>query len=346
MIDGELRIRHATEADADQWNLFLLGCPDANFYLRYEWVRINQEELGHDVVCFMAEQGGDIAGVLPVVRVRSRIFGDILVSMPFVNFGGPAAITSEVETSLVDAACKEAERLGCDYLEIRADRPLGNLQSTTHKVSMTVELMPDPDELWKSFSTKHRKNVKKAQESQLVVRSGGIEFLDVFYQLMERGWRKLGTPLYRKSYFKKIFESFGEDARVFVAFHGEKPAAVALNGAYRGVMEGMWAAVDPDAVALQPNYVLYWEMLQYACRHGFQRFHLGRSTVGSGGQFFKSRWNAHPKQLYWNYYVVDAEGLPGLNPDHPRYQLAIRTWQRLPLSVTRVLGPSLARLIP
>jgi len=346
MNDGALRIRHANAADADEWNLFLQGCPDANFYLRYEWVRINQEELGHDPVCLVAERDGAMVGVLPMVRVRSRLFGDVLASMPFVNFGGPAAVDSGVEAALVQAASAEAERLRCDYLEIRSDRPMGNLQAATHKVGMTIDLPPDPDVLWKAFSHKHRQNVKRAYQNNLVVRADGIAYLDVFYNLMERGWRRLGTPLYRKSYFERILNAFGEDVHVFVAFQGEKPVAVALNGVHRGVLEGMWAAVDPDAVSLQPNYVLYWEMIQFACRNGFRHYHLGRSTAGSGAETFKAKWKAYPKQLYWNYHLVSAEKMPGLNPDNPRFRMAIRTWQKLPLSFTRVLGPRLARLIP
>ncbi len=345
-MSGQLRIRRALSADAEQWNRFLEVCPDANFYQRYDWVRINAEHLGHDEVCLIAERAGELVGVLPVIRVRSRIFGDILTSMPFVNFGGPAAVDSDVETQLVDVACTEADRIGCDYVEIRSDRQLADLEVATHKVSMTIDLPRDSNELWAAFSHKHRQNVRRAYKAGVTATSGGAEFLDVFYAMMERGWRQLGTPLYSKRYFETVLETFGPDVRIFVAYCDGQPAAVAFNGLFHGVVEGMWAVSEPAFRAAQPMYVLYWEMIKCACESGYSKFHLGRSTVGSGGEQFKAKWKAYPTQLYWNYHPVRRKGLPTLNPENPRFRLAISVWQKLPLPITRLLGPRLARLIP
>ena len=45
---------------------------------------------GHDCLYLAArDHAGRIEGVLPLVRVKSRIFGHFLVSMPFLNYGGP-----------------------------------------------------------------------------------------------------------------------------------------------------------------------------------------------------------------------------------------------------------------
>jgi lipid II:glycine glycyltransferase (peptidoglycan interpeptide bridge formation enzyme) len=123
--------------------------------------------------------------------------------------------------------------------------------------------------------------------------------------------------------------------------------AAAFNGYHGGTVEGMWAAADPSARELQPNYVLYWEMIQDACRRGFRRYHLGRSTAESGGEQFKKKWNAVSTQLHWYFGRTDgAAELPGLNVDNPKYRLAIAAWRRLPLWMTDLAGPPLARLIP
>ncbi|TVR56177.1 MAG: FemAB family PEP-CTERM system-associated protein [Gemmatimonadales bacterium] len=341
-----ITIREATRADEDRWNRFLGRCPNGNFYLRYEWVRINQRELGHPSICLMAEEEGEVVGVFPMTRVRSRLFGDILASMPFVNLGGPAAGDPEVEAHLLEAALQRADGLGCDYLEIRSDRPLGELATKTHKVSMTIPLSEDPNVVWESFTSKHRKNIKRAYRNELRVEAGGVELLDDFYRVMEQGWRSLGTPLYRKSYFRAVVEEFGRDALLFVAYHKGEPVATALTGCFGTRLEGMWAAGAPARSDLWANYVLYWEMIERACKLGFRHFHLGRSTAGSGAARFKARWNAEPEQLFWNYHLVQKEGIPELNPDNPKFDLAMRTWRKLPLPATRILGPRLARLLP
>jgi predicted N-acyltransferase len=178
------------------------------------------------------------------------------------------------------------------------------------------------------------------------VESGGIELLDTFYSLMEESWRDLGTPLYRKSYFRRVLETFPKETIIFVAYHEGSPVATGLNGGSRDTFEGMWAAGSGAHRDLQANYVLYWEMIQHACRAGYSRYHLGRSTAGSGSESFKSRWMAEPKQLYWSYHLAGAEELPNLNPENPKYDLAIRIWRRLPMAITRVVGPRIARSIP
>jgi FemAB-related protein (PEP-CTERM system-associated) len=342
----DITIREAGPEDEGRWNAFLGQCPTGNFYLRHEWVRINLGELGHSSICLMAEEDGDVVGVFPITRVRSRLFGDILASMPFVNLGGPAATDADVETRLLETACGHADRLGCDYLEIRCDRPLGELATKTHKVSMTIPLPEDPNLLWESFTSKHRNNIKRAYRDDLRVEAGGPELLDDFYHVTELGWRALGTPLYGKSYFQAVMEEFGRDVLLVVAYQGQEPVATTLNGCFGTRFEGMWAAVSPAHAHLQANYVLYWEMIQHVSKLGFRQFHLGRSTADSGAALFKARWNAEPEQLFWNYHLVRRDGLPELNPDNPKFELAMQTWRKLPLPVTRIIGPRLARLLP
>ena len=321
-------------------------CPRANFYQRFEWADVNRGSLGHRTHFLLAERGDEIVGVLPLVRVRSRIFGDVMSSMPFVNFGGPAGVDDAVESALVVAAVAHADAVRCDYLQLRSTRAFEGFEVSTDKVSMTVTLDADPEAVMKGFTTKHRTNIRRAQKNELTVRAGGAELMDDFYHTLSLSWQRLGTPLYRRSYFDDIVRRFAGDVRIFVAYHAGAPVATAFNGEFRGTVEGMWAGVAPLGQELQPNYVLYWEMIRDACERGLHHFHLGRSTKDSGAMHFKERWSAQPQQLYWNYHLVRAKQIPQLNPDNPKYAKAIQLWQRLPLGVLRVIGPPLARLIP
>ena len=211
---------------------------------------------------------------------------------------------------------------------------------------MSVELMADPEKLFESFAAKHRKNVRRAQKNDLEVRIGGIELLDDFYRVLELSWRSLGTPIYSREYFRRVLETFPDHTHVYICHHKGTPAGVSLVGHYRGTVEGMWAGGDPALRQLQANYVLYWEMLRHTCQMGYRRFHLGRSTANSGAEDFKSKWNAVSTQLYWYFHRPDGGEMPALNVDNPKYRMAIAAWQRMPLWLTRRLGPPLARLIP
>jgi lipid II:glycine glycyltransferase (peptidoglycan interpeptide bridge formation enzyme) len=200
--------------------------------------------------------------------------------------------------------------------------------------------------LWNAYTSKHRKNVKRAYQNNLQVTSGGKELLDVFYSVMEQSWRALGTPFYARSYFDTIFQSLAEHTRIFVCSQGEQPVAVACVGYSNGVVEGLWAGGTHLSRPLSANYVLYWEMIKDSCLRGHKRFHLGRSTAESGAEEFKKKWNATPSQLYWYFHRPKGGEMPQLNVDNPKYKLAIEMWRKLPLWVTRLIGPPLARSIP
>jgi len=333
-------------SDAD-WDAYLRGRPQASFYHLAAWRHINKQALGHDSVHLAVKRGGDVQGVLPLVRVKSRVFGDILCSQPFVNFGGPIVNDEAALHSLLAAAANHLTAIKADYVELRSAHELScDWPVSLRKISMTLQLDADPENLWKNFSSKHRNNVRRVQKQGLRVVGGGKELLQEFYAVMEASWASLGTPLYSFSYFAAIVEAFGDAIRIFICYKDDTAIAAAFNGHFGDTVEGMWAGGVPEHRDLQANYVLYWEMMRDACVRGFKRYHLGRSSTDSGGEQFKKKWNAETQQLYWYFKRRDGGPLPELNVNNPKYKLAIAAWQRMPLAMTRVIGPPLARLIP
>lgn len=338
-----------------QWDAFIASRADGSFYHLFAWKRLNQEEFGHRSEYLVAWRAGAIEGVLPLVFVTSPVFGRILCSVPFVNYGGPIAETPGAAAALTARAVSLSDELHADYLELRCAQPLStDMPVSLRKVSMTIELDADSQKLWDGFHAHHRKNVRRALKNEFDVRVGGIELLDPFYHVLELSWRTLGTPLYAKHYFRRVLETFPDNTHVYVCQHKEKPAGVAMVGHFNGTVEGLWAGCDPALRHLQANYVMYWEMIQHTCREGYRRFHLGRSTTKSGAEEFKAKWNAQTHQLYWYFHRpakkgragIEAVDMPKLNVDNPKYRLAIAAWQHMPLWATRVLGPPLARGIP
>ncbi len=333
--------------ESPDWDEFLNKSPEASFYQLAGWQIINRKHFGHRTFMLSAKQNGKVVGVFPLVFINSKLFGKILSSMPFVNFGGPCAERPDIERSLLKYAESLTLELDCDYMEVRAKKLIDEtLPTATNKISMTINLDSDPDVLWNNYASKHRTNIRRVYKNGLTVNSGGIELLDTFYSLLCHSWRDLGTPIYAKRYFREIFEQFDHKVRIFVCYQGKQPIATAFNGLYKGTVEGMWAAALSEARKLQPNYVLYWEMIKHACENGFQHFHLGRSSVDSGGEQFKKKWKAEQTQLYWQYYLNNSMDMPQLNVNNPKYQIAINLWRKLPVPVTTLIGPPLARNIP
>ena len=350
MVDlsvSAIRVDECQPADAAAWDEFLARQPSGSFYHQYAWSQVNSAALGHESIFLIARRGSEICGVLPLTLVSSALFGRILCSMPFVNYGGPCASDPAACDALVAAARERARARKVKYLELRCKSELQtDMQLSKRKISMTIALDPDHEALFGRFTTKHRTNIRRSFKNGLEVRSGVKDLLPVFQDVMELSWRMLGTPLYSRSYFETIIDRFPDQVRIFACYRGNEPVAVAFNGYFAGTVEGMWAGGTAAARGLQANYALYWEMMKDACTRGFSRYHLGRSTAESGAEDFKKKWNATSDQLYWYFDRPDGGPMPEFNVTNPKYRLAIAAWQRLPLSVTRVIGPPIARAIP
>ena len=342
-----INIRDTGFNDEKSWNNYLKQNTQGNFYQRYEWKNIIESNFGHECNFMIAEQDHNVVGLFPMVYIKSNIFGKIISSMPFVNFGGLIGDSQDI----VDLLLQEAETLAvkhcADYVEIRSlDSVSEQLPTSLKKISMTLDLDPDPDTLWNNFQSKHRTNIRRVYKENVHVEYGCLDLLDTFYHLMSQSWKGLGTPIYRKSYFESILKTFPEETLIFVAYQDNIPVATAFNGYYKGTVEGMWAGALPSSRKTQPNYVLYWEMIKHACESGHKHFHLGRSSADSGAEAFKKKWKAYSKQLYWQYILNNQETMPELNVNNPKYNLAIKAWRKLPLKLTTIIGPMLARSIP
>ncbi|HEY7497065.1 MAG TPA: FemAB family XrtA/PEP-CTERM system-associated protein [Vicinamibacterales bacterium] len=341
-----MKIINCDDSHRDAWNAFVDTADGASLYHRYEWRRVNQQCFGHRSAYLAALDGDRIAGVFPIVRVQSRLFGNIACSLPFVNFGGPCASTPEIERVLIAKASEIADEWRVDYVEIRSRKFLDGLPSSDHKVSMTLDLNKDPDVLWKKFSSSHRQDIRKGYKNGLTARIGGAELIPDFYAVLSESWRDLGTPIYSRSYLETVAATFPEATRLCVVYAGTEPAAASLDMLHGETAEGLWLGSRGKFRSQYAGYVLYWELIKGACERGMTRFHLGRSTVQSGGEVFKKKWNAKPLQLYWQYVLRTRRDIPQLNVANPKYRLAIRAWQQLPVPVTQVIGPFIARSIP
>jgi hypothetical protein len=90
---------------------------------------------------------------------------------------------------------------------------------------------------------------------------------------------------------------------------------------------------------------MYWHLLQRAIERGQQGFDFGRSSADSNTYRFKKQWGAKPEPAAWQYYV--RSGNPGdMRPENSKYARAVRVWQKLPVPLTRLIGPSIVRGIP
>ena len=334
--------------EAQLWDRYVLDHPFGTGYHLVAWGAIIERVFGHQTVYLMAlDQDGRVRGVLPLVLLSSRLFGRFLVSLPYVTYGGVIADDSAVSESLLAEAASRAVALGAEHIELRH---CGNHEldwpKKDHKVSMRLDLPQQYDTLMKSFPPKLRSQIRRGEKEGMLVHMGGVELLDDFYRVFSLNMRDLGTPVYGKQLFAEILHAFQKDAKLFTVLFEGNPVAAGFVYGFRQMLEIPWASSDRRYGRLAPNMLLYGTILKYACEQGYRCFDFGRSSKDSGTYRFKEQWGAKPVQLNWHYWLREGGALPELNPQNPKYQLAIRVWQRLPVSLTTVLGPMIVKYLP
>jgi FemAB-related protein (PEP-CTERM system-associated) len=312
------------------------------------WLTVLADGLRHTAFCVEAVQDGRTCGVLPLAYVRSFLFGRFLVSLPYLNSAGVLADSPAIACRLIDQAVALADELKVRYLELRHEQPVEHpslSEQMTDKVHMRLALPARAVQLWDGLPAKVRNQVRKGQKCGLTVAWGGAELLGEFHTVFSRNMRDLGTPSYGRSLFASVLQHFPQQAEVCVVRSGERPVAASLLLHGKGVTEVPSASALREYNLTCANMLLYWQLLERAVRRGQSVFDFGRSSADSNTFRFKKQWGAEPWPATWQYYVRHGN-IAAVRPDNPRYGRMIRLWQRLPVALTRLIGPPIVRGIP
>lgn len=302
---------------------------------------------GHEVFYLVARKRDLICGVLPLTKVNSRLFGNRMISQAFSSYGGPLAKSPAALDALYERAIELATEHGCESMELRnVDALPYDLYPRTDKITVYLPLASDPNEVWKRLSHRIRNRVRKADKSGISVSSGRAEMLDDFYRVWTVRMRQLGTPCYPRKLFSNIMETFSDNCRIFLARLGNATVGAKFVYWFNGLVQVRWGAVLVEYNRLAPTTSLFWSVAKHYCGTGAKYLDLGTSTSGSSQEEFKRRWGERPIQLHYQYWVPPGRELSLISPDNPRYAKKVEIWKRLPLWLTRVVGPHVSRNLP
>jgi FemAB-related protein (PEP-CTERM system-associated) len=197
----------------------------------------------------------------------------------------------------------------------------------------------------KSFKSKLRSQIKKPLKEGLNSKVGGLELLEDFYKVFSINMRDLGSPLHSKEIMRNTLEEFPDTARIVIVHKDNQSLACGLIVGFKNILENPWASALREYSRLSPNMLLYWSMLEYACDNGFSSFDFGRSSPSEGTYKFKEQWGAEPSPLNWHYISLNGRAADAEIDEKSKFEKAIRYWQKLPVPVTRIIGPMIRKHI-
>jgi len=328
-----------------------------------------------------------IVGILPLVHLKHFIFGNSLISIPYFDMGGILADNDEIEKALLCEAINLGKKLKVDNIELRHIKSISCLNKSSklkaqssknnstnydlsaishelstmsnqlsaisyatksHKVRMLLELPDSSEKLMKSFKSKLRSQIRKPMKEGLKSRIGGLELLDDFYDVFSMNMRDLGSPVHSKHFMKNVIETFHGKAKIVIIYKENKPAACSLIVGFKRILENPWSSALRKYRKHNPNMLLYWTMIEYACDFGYNQFDFGRSTPGEGTYNFKKQWGAKSETLHWHYVSLKGNKFnefENKSDNSSKYNKAIRYWQNLPVNLTKLIGPIIRKHI-
>ncbi|HOA74941.1 MAG TPA: FemAB family PEP-CTERM system-associated protein [Phycisphaerae bacterium] len=351
-----LQVVRITEPHTHACSTYVEQHPRSTFFHTQLWREAVVEAFGHQDCSLAAFRDGRVVGVLPLMRIASRLAGSLLVSVPYGVYGGAISDDEEASTALLNHARRLADRMHVQWLDVRSiERQWPDLPVLSRYVTFRKQLPDDPDKVLAELPRKARAAARQARERYELQASFDDSELPTLWSLYSQSMRRLASPNYPAAFFQALLARTcpadqadrGPAHLVQVVRYRNQPIAGLLSFIYRGTLLPYFAGCDARYEKYHPNNFLYLTAMEKGVELGCREFDFGRTRVDNRGSYnFKRFQGFEPTPLQYQYYVPRGGRAPDLHPGNPRVQLARRVWPRLPLAVTRPLGAWLAKSIP
>jgi FemAB-related protein (PEP-CTERM system-associated) len=332
--------------ETTEWDAFVRTADEGTPFHLTPWKRAVEQAFGLRAHYLMARRGRTIEGVLPLFEVRGLMGGRALVSVPYAVYGGICALTMAARHALIEAAIELARRRGAAYIELRQKRDQGlGLPTKSRYVTFARTIAKTDEENLEAIPRKQRRMTRQGLKFGLRAEIGR-EHIDEFYEIYAHSLHNLGSPVFPRALVAGVHEAFDKESQLLTVWKDDRMVAGVVTLFYEDQVLPYYGGAYRDAFAYAVNDFMYWELMRYSAARGYRVFDFGRSREGTGPYDFKRHWGFEPVPLPYQYVMMHGQPLPDLSPSNPKFELAQRTWKRLPLAVTKVLGPRITRYLP
>lgn len=266
-------------SDPQRWNHFVLASGKGHLLQSFEWGQF-KAKFGWDVERVAVTDQGEITSGAQVLFRRTP-----LGQMAYVP-RGPVMSTGGLEkmAELVKAVDERARKRGAFLITMEPNefappdlRSLGFVpaaRSIQPRTTIHVDLSPDLDVISKRQLPKTRYSIRTANQRGVKVRTGDIDHLPAFYELLRITGLRDKFPIHHYEYYKEAVATLGDKVRVFSAFFEEEQLATIIVTAFAGEAIYMYSASSDSRRNLMPNYLLQWEAMKWAKEVGCTRYDL------------------------------------------------------------------------
>jgi FemAB-related protein (PEP-CTERM system-associated) len=338
-----IKCRHLEAKDEHAWDAFVVAQPQGTFFHRVAWQHVIRDAFHHAPHYLIAERQNVIVGVLPLIHVKTRLFGNALISNPFCVYGGPLSVDAETNAALANEALLLMQKLDARYCELRSrDEAVDGWRIAQPLYETFRKMLPEnEDAALKAIPRKQRAVVRKGIERNL--KSDLSINSDKFFRLYAESVRNLGTPMFPRRFFRLLLNHFEKDTEILTIVEDNQPLCAVLSFKFRNEILPYYAGGGFAARGRGGHDFMYWEVMRRAVGEGLTMFDFGRSKIGTGAHSFKKNWGFTPLPLHYTHQLASGAILPEHNPLNPKYRMLIAAWKRLPLPLANAIGPHIVR---
>jgi FemAB-related protein (PEP-CTERM system-associated) len=339
-------VRAYQSEDRAKWDAFVRNHDHGSPFHLIAWKDSIETVFGYKPLYLLAESNGQVRAVLPLFLVNTFLMGKVLLSTPFAVYGGICADGAEAQAAVRSKVEELSRELRVQHTELRnacTDQCVG-FSAISRYVSFVQQIGPDEEAILASIPRKTRYMVRKALKHPFSMEKAVDP--GAFIDLYTRNLRKLGTPSFPNRHFHTLLKNFGKEADVREVRLDGKVVSAVMTFYFREQVLPYYGASDPAYNEVAPNNYMYFDLMRWGGQNGYRWFDFGRSKKESGSYDFKAHWGMEMRDLPYEMLLVNRTTLPDFSPKNEKYQRAIRLWQKLPLPVTRAIGPLLIRQVP
>ena len=331
----------------EEWDSFVQSVPGACLGHESRWAQIFRRTYGVETHYLTASEGEEIRGVLPLAFLPRPWGPRRLLSLPYLDTAGVLARDADAERALLDSAVTFAQARSAGPVEIRNPHALldGRAMPAQSRVNLVLDLEETVEAQWTGLRAKVRNQTRKAEKEGLRIRKADRpDLLEAFYSAFCVNMRDLGSPVHSRDLFEEIDAAFGTRVRIIVVESDAGPVGGLVAIRSGETVYVPWASTLRSERKKCPNNMIYWEALRWAVETGATRFDFGRSEPEGGTYRFKKGWGAEEEPLAWMVLGANGEILPPkAASDGQTMHRVAEAWSRLPVGLTRVLGPRIRR---
>jgi len=329
------------DRDRQAWDHFVHDHPDGSPFHSSAWMRALTVGFGHQVFGVMVEQDQQVVGLFPLSMIRSRLFGNRLISNAFAVQAGDLAQDAQIRRIMDDAAKNLCTKHRLSWIEVRAHKHHRRDWMTRSDDYSVFEapIAADRDAVLKAIPRKQRAEVRRSLTYGLQMRI--TQDVEAFRKLYARSLHRLGTPLFPRKWFEALQHFFGPLLEMAVVMDAEERVVASLLSLYHGqTVYPYYVGGNDRTRALRAHDFLYFNQMNHARdHHSCTRFSFGRSKIGTGAWHFKKNWGFQPQQFHVEYWSPSEEKLEVLNPLSPKYRMKAHLWSKMPAIIADNLGP-------